>query len=525
MTYFLSLFVATFILEDVALLSGIALMAENKISFSNAFWACFLGISIGDLGLYFLGRLATSEHWESRFPILQKYRIKFSALVSKKWLSYSIVISRVIPGTRIPTYFCAGYLKYSVWRFLFLTGLSVFTWVWLALWGGDSLNSFFSANWVNTLVLIFISMYLVKASVPLLSNKWRRKAFFHSWRRWTRFEFWPALFFYVPIIYYYIYLSIKYRSFLVPFYANPHIKNGGLIGESKWDFLSSSLDSEPSTLKAVLIPKSFALESALELVRAKSFEFPMIIKPDVGQRGFGVRIIKNETKLSDYIRLSDFDRIVQKLSDFANEAGLFYIRMPDQENGIIFSITNKKFPYVIGDGKCSVGDLILNDKRARIIAPVYFSRLESELDRIPSAGESIYLSECGNHCQGAIFLNGNQMITPELTKVIDRLAKQLPDFYFGRFDVRYESVESLMRGEGFQIVEINGAGAEATHIWDSSTRLFEAYQTLFVQWEALFKIGQLMKLRYGKTVKIRIGFFLLDCLRVYFRTGPFNVSS
>ncbi len=525
MPYFLSLFVATFILEDVALLTSIALMAENKISFSGAFWACFLGISIGDLGLYFFGRLATSERWETRFPILKKYRMKFGGLISQEWLSYSIVISRVIPGTRIPTYFSAGYLKYSLWRFSFLTALSVFAWVWLALWGGHSLNSFFSANWVVTLVLVFISMCLVKAGIPLLSNKWRRKAFFHSWRKWTQFEFWPALLFYVPIIYYYIRLSVKYRSFLVPFYANPHIKNGGLIGEAKWDFLSGSLASEPSTLKAVLVPKSLGLDSALEMVRSKHFEFPMIIKPDVGQRGFGVRIVKNETELSDYIRLSGFDRIVQKLSDFANEAGLFYIRMPDQENGFIFSITDKRFPYVIGDGRSAVGELILNDVRARIIAPVYFSRLEAELDRVPQVGERLYLSECGNHCQGAIFLDGKNMITPELTQTIDRLAKKMPDFYFGRFDVRYESTESLMRGEGFQIVEINGAGAEATHIWDSNTRLVDAYKTLFFQWETLFEIGYLMKLKHGREVKIRIAFFLSECVKVYFRSGPFNVSS
>jgi membrane protein DedA with SNARE-associated domain len=55
MKYFFSIFTGTFILEDLALASSLVLMAENKMSFQGAFLACFLGITIGDIGLYFIG--------------------------------------------------------------------------------------------------------------------------------------------------------------------------------------------------------------------------------------------------------------------------------------------------------------------------------------------------------------------------------------------------------------------------------------------------------------------------------------
>ena len=49
--------------------------------------------------------------------------------------------------------------------------------------------------------------------------------------------------------------------------------------------------------------------------------------------------------------------------------------------------------------------------------------------------------------------------------------------------------EALRRGEDFTIVEFNGAGAEATHIWDSRMTLTGAWRTLMHQYAMLFEIG------------------------------------
>ena len=339
------------------------------------------------------------------------------------------------------------------------------------------------------------------------------------------FEFWPAPFFYLPIVPYYIYLSLRYRSLFLPFYASPHLKHGGLIGESKWDFHRHLEAKESSTLKSLKIDKDLDFMSAKNLLEAHEIEYPFIMKPDVGQRGYGVRIIRNDFDLTEYLLLSDFERIIQKLSVLPGEAGVFYIRIPSESVGHIFSITDKKFPFVVGDGATKLGDLILSDLRARIIASVYFARLKDHLDSVPAKNEIILLSECGNHCQGAIFLNGKNIISEELTQEIDRIAKQIPDFYFGRFDIRYKDTSSLLLGKQFEIVEINGSGSEATHIWDARTTLFEAYKTLFSQWRILFEIGYQVRRFQGKQTKVQIGSFLKVCIEVAFRKESLSISS
>ena len=525
MNLFFSLFLGTFVLEDVALASACVLVGEGKISFAAAFAACFLGISIGDLGLYVIGFFASALGFEKWLQSSRRFHSSLMKMRNSQVLAFSILISRAIPGTRLPTYLAAGFLRFSFLRFLFLTVVSVLIWVGFALVLGDSLGLIFKDHWILSVLTFLICFRFLQSLIPRLADPWERKALKSSVAKWFYFEFWPAWLFYLPIVPYYIYFSLRYRSFFPPFYASPHLAHGGLIGESKWEFLRHLHSSDPSTLKSVKVSREIDFHQMSELLHVEGFSYPFIIKPDVGQRGFGVRIIRQPVDLQQYLEQGDFDRIIQRLSLFQNEAGLFYIRRPSEAKGFIFSITDKKFPFVIGDGETKLGDLILRDSRAYLIASVYFARLKEQLDSVPSLRQIVMLSECGNHCQGAIFLNGQNLISEELTREIDRLAKQIPDFYFGRFDVRYQSPELLKKGQGFEIVEVNGAGSEATHIWDAKTKLREAYGVLFRQWGLLFAIGDEMKKRPGPKTKVRIFSFLKEVARVVLRKESLSVSS
>lgn len=523
MEYVLSIFIGTFVLEDLALASSIALMAENKMSLTAAFLACFLGISLGDVALYILGFWATRLKLEKRFHAVRKLRGTLSQMKYSGTLTYSILISRMIPGTRVPTYLAAGFLKYPFWKFVVLTILSVSAWVLFALLAGESLNYLLMNHWLLSLILFFVLLQFVKSFVPRFIDKWQRRALWHGWRKWMHFEFWPAWLFYAPVIPYYIFLSLKYRSALIPFYVNPHLRNGGLIGESKWDFIKHLDPQDSRTLAAFLMPVGTDFLSAREMLEANHFTYPFILKPDVGQRGYGVRIIRDDFDLTEYLLLADFDLVAQRLSALSLEAGLFYVRHPLKSKGQIFSITDKKFPVVLGDGARPLGRLILNDSRARIIAPTYFARFKGRLDEVPESGKKVALSECGNHCQGAIFLNGERLRTEALLKSVEQVVGSLPDFYFGRLDVRYADEQSLMGGH-FEIVEINGAGSEATHIWDAKTSLIEAYKTLFQQWNMLFAIGFEMKKNHSNH-HIGLVDFLKECRKVVFRKEALSISS
>jgi hypothetical protein len=105
----------------------------------------------------------------------------------------------------------------------------------------------------------------------------------------------------------------------------------------------------------------------------------------------------------------------------------------------------------------------------------------------------------GNHCKGSIFANGESDITPALTAAIDRILSDIPDFHFGRVDVRYRNLASLRRGTGFRIIEINGVGSEATHIWDPATRLRDAYRTQFDHYRQAFEIGAALRAAGAKS--------------------------
>jgi hypothetical protein len=181
--------------------------------------------------------------------------------------------------------------------------------------------------------------------------------------------------------------------------------------------------------------------------------------------------------------------LLQEFVPFEGEAGLFYVRRPDEPRGRITSITLKYAPFVTGDGCSTLRQLIFADRRAGQVPHLYLPRLASRLDAVPARGERVRLVFVGNHCKGSIFRDGTSQVTPALTSAIDRLARALPEFYFGRIDIRFASAAALARGEGFRVIEINGAGSEATHIWDARTRLADAWRAQFFHYGEAWRIG------------------------------------
>jgi hypothetical protein len=117
------------------------------------------------------------------------------------------------------------------------------------------------------------------------------------------------------------------------------------------------------------------------------------------------------------------------------------------------------------------------------------------------AGEIVKLVEAGNHAQGCIFRDGSHLWSAELERRIDEVSQKLDGFCIGRYDIRYSSEDDLHAGRGFQIIELNGAAAEATSIYDARNSLFAAYRTLFRQWELVFAIGAANRRRGARPTK------------------------
>ena len=443
-------------------------------------WGEFFGPRVTGWGLVSDDRMERAGHWFSR------------NLVS------AVVVSRFLPGMRLPTYIGAGVLKAPVGKFLAVAAAA-------------------SALW--TLLLLSLAVELGEALLPLLGRwKWPVIVLLISFvvgtqwllsrvstRRLTpaetgvsHFEFWPPYLFYIPVFFYYLWLAVRYRSLTLPTAANPSVYAGGLIGESKSQILDLIPPSHSDWVAAFILsradtqrPAELRADDIESQMQNAGLVYPLVVKPDLGQRGDGVRPVKNRSQLMNY--LDEFpakaDLMVQELIDLRLEAGILFFRFPEEEGGIIFSVTLKSFPHVTGNGRDTLEELIDQDPRASQIREVYLRRLQKHIHTIPGAGVEVPLVFAGNHCQGAVFRDGTHLVTRSMTRRFEEIVAQIPEFYFGRFDVRFDSIAGLIRGEGFRIIELDGAGGEATHIWDASFQLRNAYRVLFRQFEILFEIG------------------------------------
>ena len=215
----------------------------------------------------------------------------------------------------------------------------------------------------------------------------------------------------------------------------------------------------------------------------------MVLKPDVGERGSGVTIARDPTDIANFLSSTQGPAIVQQYISGV-ELGVFWVRMPDEPSGRIFSVTHKQLPAVIGDGQSTIEKLILQDARAIAMADTYLRRFQSRLGEVPAAGERLRLVEVGTHCLGAVFVDGSQYVTPEMEAAVGRIANRMEGFYFGRFDLRAPSFGHFQRGEQISVLELNGVTSEATHIYDPKHRIWQAWRILFEQWRLAFEIGR-----------------------------------
>jgi hypothetical protein len=307
------------------------------------------------------------------------------------------------------------------------------------------------------------------------------------------FEFWPGWLFYMPVVAHWLMLGLRHGDFSLPTAANPRITTGGLCGESKLSILGQ-VGPEAQGLVAPacgILARPDGVLAAEAAMAGFGLAYPVVAKPDIGCNGTGVRLVRNRAALDGYLRAfpSGETVVLQHYVSAPNEAGIFYVRHPDEKRGRITSLTIKQPPVVVGDGRSTLRALILADERARLVPHLYLERLKDRLALVPAQGETVQLVFVGNHCKGSIFRNGSGLVTPALTDAIERLVRSIPEFYFGRIDVRFDSITSLRRGIGFQVIEINGVGSEATHIWDPSTKLLDAWRTQFFHYGAAFRIG------------------------------------
>jgi len=455
--------------EDVTCIAAGALVASGRIGFLEAALACFIGITIGDLGLYVAGRLIGRRILE--LPLIKSRISPVQLERASAWLAQrgAVVVfaSRFTPGMRLPVYLAAGTLRTSAVRFtLYFTIASA---VWTPILVGAS-------AWLGRENARLLALAAAAFLVSSYLFTWeRRRRLLGLWRSIVRWEFWPVWAAYLPVLPWILILAVRHRSLTLFTVSNPGILAGGFAGESKSEILTAL---EPSGAVA-----PFTIVRAGEPSPAPQ-QWPVVLKPDVGERGDGVVIAHDEAAWSRYLKSAPGDTIVQTYVP-GLEFGILYCRHPDERQGRILSITEKRFPAVTGDGRRTLKELILADDRAVCLASVYLTR---NPDRTPSAGERVVLVNIGSHCKGAMFMDARRVCTPELTARIDEISKVHPEFYLGRYDVRTPSLQHLQNGQ-FTVIELNGVTGEPAHTYDPSVSLLDAYRAMFLHWRLAFQIG------------------------------------
>jgi pimeloyl-ACP methyl ester carboxylesterase/membrane protein DedA with SNARE-associated domain len=492
---------ATLITEDLTCITAGVMVAQGRLDFGLGVLACFLGIFVGDLLLFLAGR------WLGRAALKRapvKWFVSDAAVGrSSEWFGHQgakvIFVSRFLPGARLPTYFAAGALDTSFWKFAFYFAIACAVWTPLLvglsmLLGKELIESalFAGQGLLLKAVVTGIFIYaLVKLLVRLSTWKGRR-LLVSSWRRMTHWEFWPPYIFYPPVVCYIAWLMLKHRSITLFTAANPAIPGGGFIGESKAEILHGLEKAVEFLPRWQLLKASSNIEErigqAKDFIATHQLSFPVVLKPDAGQRGSGVGIIKSDAELESYLRQVNVDTLIQQHAP-GEEFGVFYYRYPDEPRGRIFAITEKRFPTVTGNGASTLEQLILNDRRAVCMASFLLDKHADSLWDVPQAGEEVGLVDLGTHCRGAVFLDGGWVKTEVLEAVIDRICQSFDGFYFGRFDIRTPNVEDFKQGRNFKVIELNGVTSEATSIYDPKNSVFAAYNILFKQWRIAFEIG------------------------------------
>jgi membrane protein DedA with SNARE-associated domain len=488
---------ATFASEDLTCIATGLLIAPGRVDPWVGLVGCFLGIFVGDVGLWLLGRLAgrglLGRDWVARrLPARRLQRLG-------AWLDghcgSAAVAARFLPGTRLPIYLAAGALSRCRARFVVWTAVAGLVWTPLLVLSvaflGERvtgpLQSLLGSAW---LALAAAGAYLGFHVLTKLGSLIGRAQLAAAVARLWRWEFWPTWLFYLSLLPAIGWLALRHRSLTVWTAANPGIPAGGVVGESKYAILMS-LPAEAIIPSALIPPGDTGsrLARLREAMAAQGWAYPLVLKPDAAQRGAGVRKVRDAVEAEKYLQKQPAAVLGQPYHPGPFEAGVFYYRLPGEPAGHIFSITDKVFPAVTGDGRSTIEELIWSHPRYRMQARTFLTRHAAEAGRVPAAGERFALALAGNHCQGTQFCDGSHLATPALGRAVDAIAQRFPGFFIGRFDIRYRDRDNLRAGHGLAVVELNGVLSESTNVYDPARSLVAAYRTLYRQWALAFRIG------------------------------------
>lgn len=323
--------------------------------------------------------------------------------------------------------------------------------------------------------------------------KWNEASRLPTWIiKLIRYEFWPWQVFYYPLYPYLIFLSLKYRKAFAFSAINPRISaDSGLFTASK----SQIMGDVPNSFKPKegLLLGDFTYEKAIELKESLGIKYPLICKPNFGERGENVELVSSDIDLKNYLMHWNGPLVIQEFIDWKEEFGVTFFKHPITNEVTITSIGQKEFLKVIGNGRECVKELLLKSLRGRIFLKTIDKNYANKLTIIPKEKEIYIVEPIGNHCRGTKFINRNDLLhSKDLLNKIKKIVLPLEGFHFGRIDLKTKSLEDLVYSQNpFKVFEINAVHAEPAHIYDPNYSIFKAYKDLYAQWNQIYAYGKI----------------------------------
>lgn len=307
--------------------------------------------------------------------------------------------------------------------------------------------------------------------------------------RLLHWEYWSFNTIYGLLYPYYVWLCLKAGVKYFFSASNPTIANGGFLMEQKHEI--HPLIPKHLYPAFFLVPVGTPIKIILQQVECNQFSYPLIAKPNIGMQGKAVKKIKNEEELNHYANVCSVDFLVQQLSPYKQEVGIFYVRIPGETNGTITGIVAKEPMRVVGNGVSTLYQLIMEEPRYILQINALQQMHGVTLQKVLAKGEDMILAPYGNHARGSKFLDWSHKIDEQLIKNMNAVCQQINGFYFGRLDIMYNSWEDLKSGDNFHIIELNGAGSDPTHMYDPKHSIFFAWKEIIKHWLLLYRISKL----------------------------------
>jgi hypothetical protein len=323
--------------------------------------------------------------------------------------------------------------------------------------------------------------YLKPFCVP--SNVGQRP-FLFKLRNW---EYWPIWLANIPTVLFWLFFALKARNLFFFSTANPGIETGGVLGESKINILRR-IPEEYLPITLFVTADEGDPVQLLARIAAAELTFPIIAKPDVGERGFMVEKLNDDTEFRQYLKRNRVAFLLQEFVALPQEISVMYYQMPGETSGTVTSICVKEMLHVIGNGTATVEALMAAYPRASLQLDRFRRAKKDLLSIVPVAGEKLLLEPIGNHSRGTTFLNGNHLIDEEINRLFTFVGRQIEGVFYGRFDIKCASIEQLRKGEALKILEFNGVTAEPAHIYDPSYSIGATYRDIYRHWRIIYQI-------------------------------------